>query len=242
MENPKHRTEALFGENSSEILKSKTVALLGLGGVGSACLEALARSFIGEIIIVDSDNFDITNLNRQLLSNCENIGKSKCEEGEKRVKLISKETSVLSFKELYLPDNSDFLFKDENGNDRKIDFIVDAIDNMTAKLHLIKTAKEKNIPIISCLGTGARFMPEKLTIGKLSETAGSGCPLARIMRKELKKLGITDLDVVFSLEEATKSDGSKDENGKKIIPSSPFVPPVAGFILASFVVRHLLER
>lgn len=226
------RTKLLLGEENTEILKNKKVAVLGLGGVGGSCCESLARCGVGTIIVVDKDDFDITNLNRQLLCTTQNVGKAKCDEAEIRLKLINPNINIIKFKELYLPENSDFLFNE------KPDFIVDAIDNVTAKLHLIKNAKEKNIPIVTCLGTGKRLCPEKLTIGKISDTSGTGCPLSRILRRELKKVGITDLDVVFSLEPPLEIENELD---RRIIPSSSFVPPVAGYILSSFVIRSLLN-
>ncbi|MEG1447841.1 MAG: tRNA threonylcarbamoyladenosine dehydratase [Oscillospiraceae bacterium] len=226
------RTRLLLGEENTETLKNKKVAVLGLGGVGGSCCESLARCGIGTIIVVDSDVFDITNLNRQLLATTENIGNAKCDEAEKRLKLINPNINIIKFKKLYLPDNSDFLF------DEKPDFIVDAIDNVTAKLHLIKTSKEKNIPIVTCLGTGKRLCPEKLAIGKIADTSGTGCPLSRILRRELKRANITDLDVVFSTEPPMEI---ADDTMRRTIPSSSFVPPVAGYILSSFVIRKILD-
>ena len=237
MDRTRIRSEALFGKGATELLKSKTVAVLGLGGVGCSACEALCRSGIGRLILVDSDKFEKSNLNRQLFATRSSIGKWKTEVARDRIKEIDEETEVVCYNELFLPDNSSFLFEN------KIDFVVDAIDNITAKIFLIKSCKEKGIPIVSCFGTGSRVKPELLCLGKLSDTSGSGCAIAKIMRKELRKLGITDLDVVFSKEEAIKPKLDIKELGEgRFIPSSPFVPNSAGLILASFVVRSLIIR
>ena len=232
------RSEQLIGEENLIKLQNSCVAVIGLGGVGSATAEAVCRAGVGRIIVVDSDTIDETNINRQIIATRDNIGKDKCVEIKKRLMSINPNCEVVDKKEFILPDNIDFLFE------LKPDFIIDAIDTVTAKICLVEKAKKHNIGIITCLGTGNRLDPTKFQIADISATAnGSGCPLARIMRKELKNRGIDKLTVVFSTEMPKQSVVSPDSPKGRHSPSSiAFVPPVAGYILASHAVAELIEN
>ncbi|MBR5486245.1 MAG: tRNA threonylcarbamoyladenosine dehydratase [Oscillospiraceae bacterium] len=227
------RTTALLGEDSTHILAGSRVAVLGLGGVGGAAAEALVRAGVGNLLLVDKDCFDITNLNRQILCDREQVGKAKTTAAKERFALINPNAQIYTAQEFFLPENSSFLF------DFKPDFVVDAIDTVTAKLYLAKECKQRNIPLLCCLGTGNRLDPSKLTYADISKT--SGCPLARVMRRELRKLGIDKLDVVFSTEQPIKA-VADSEHGKNSPGSSPFVPPAAGLLMASLTVKYLIEN
>ncbi len=227
------RTTALLGENSIETLAKSRVAVLGLGGVGGSAAEALVRAGVGSLLLVDKDCFDITNLNRQILCDREQIGKAKVITAKERFELINPNAQIHTAQEFFMPENSSFLF------DFKPDYVVDAIDTVTAKLYLAKECKQRNIPLLCCLGTGNRLDPSKLTYADISKT--SGCPLARVMRRELRKLGIDKLDVVFSTEQPIKA-VADTENGRNSPGSSPFVPPAAGLLMASLVVKKLIEN
>jgi tRNA A37 threonylcarbamoyladenosine dehydratase len=232
MENWLSRQESILGKES-EKLKEKCVAVLGLGGVGGALAEALVRCGIGKLILVDHDTFEETNLNRQLFATMDTIGVSKVESAKKRLLNINPNLEIVSLDMFFSGDNANALF------DSEPDFVADAIDTVSAKLELIRLCYEKNVPIISSMGTGNRLSPELLTLGTIEETSGSGCPLARIMRRELSRLGIKDLPVVFSKEAAIKA-VSDESNGRHSPGSIAFVPPVAGYIMASHIVKKLI--
>ncbi len=229
------RTRLLIGAEGIDALKRARVAVLGLGGVGSAAAEALCRAGIGHLLLVDHDQVDLTNLNRQLVATQEVVGWRKVDAMERRLRSIRPDGDFQLAYSFYLPDNCDFLYQWEP------DFVVDAIDTVTAKLHLVQECSQRGIPLITCLGTGNRLDPSQLRIGDLSETAnGCGCGLARVMRRELRKRGIPHQKVLFSLEPPAKAvcDG---ENGRHPPASAPFVPPAAGLLIASHVTRELLR-
>ena len=228
------RTELFLGKEAIEKLNTARVAVIGLGGVGGAAAEALVRAGIGHLLFIDGDDVDETNINRQLLATYETVGMDKTAAAEKRFRLIAPEADMTFIKEFYLPENSSFLY------DWKPDYIVDAIDTVTAKLHIAEECKNRGIKLLMCLGTGNRLDPEKLRIGDISETAGCGCPLARVMRKELKKRGIEKQTVLFSAEEAKKA-AIESEGGRHAPGSISFVPPVAGYLLAGKCVREITE-
>ncbi len=226
------RTELLFGTQAMQKLSQSHVAVFGVGGVGSFAAEAIARSGVGELTLVDFDDIDISNINRQIPALLSTVGKSKVETMASRILEINPEIILHVMNKKYLPENSEDFFAVE------YDFVVDAIDIITSKLHLIQTCKEKNIPIISSMGMGNKVDPTKITITKLSKTHMD--PLAKVMRKELKERKIFELDVVFSDEKPRKPAQSIAGAGKRELPAScAFVPPVAGLMMASFVVRKL---
>lgn len=229
------RTELLFGEKAMASLSKAHVAVFGIGGVGSFAAEAIARSGVGAMTLVDFDTIDISNLNRQLPALMDTVGQSKVEVMAKRIFAIHPQIRLHVLNKKFLPENCDEFFEG-----MAFDYVVDAIDIITSKLCLIEQCKTKGIPIISSMGMGNKVDPTRITITKLAKTHMD--PLAKVMRKELKNRGITDLDVVFSDEEPRKPTQQIQGAGKREIPAScAFVPPVAGLMMASFVVRHLAE-
>lgn len=225
------RAELLLGEEALEKLRSARVALFGIGGVGSFAAEALARGGVGHITLVDGDTVSITNINRQLIALHSTVGKEKTAVMAERIADISPETEVETYPVVYGAENRDLL-------DFSIyDYVIDAIDTVTSKLILIEEAKKAGVPVISCMGTGNKFHPERFDVTDISKT--SVCPLAKVMRKELKVRGIKNVKVVYSKEEPQKPAAST-ETGKRQIPGSlSFVPPVAGLLLAGEVIRHI---
>lgn len=230
------RTALLLGEATMEKLKNSTVAIVGLGGVGGSAAEAICRMGVGTLILVDSDTVDDTNRNRQLFATADTVGMDKIDAAAQRLRAIDPHVNLILKKEFYLPENSDFLF------DLQPDLILDAIDTVTAKLHLAKCCKEKNIPLVCCLGTGNRVDPSQLRWGDVSQTAGCGCPLAKVMRRELKKREVTRQMVIYSVEEPHKAIVGESEHGRHSPASCAFVPPAAGCLLASVGIRLLLEK
>ena len=233
------RVENLIGENNLKALKNSSVAVFGVGGVGGFVCEALVRSGVGNIAVFDGDTVDESNLNRQIIATVDTVGKDKVEVVKSRLLSINPSLKISTNKFFYLPENADQV------DLSKYDYIVDAIDTVSAKLELIARAKEKNIPIISCMGTGGKMQMEKLKVCDISLT--NGCPLARVMRRELKKRNIFGVKVVYSEESVDfgqKNQGDiKDEKVKKIAPPSMiFVPAVAGLYIAREVVLDLISK
>ena len=227
------RTELLIGKEKLEILKKSKVIVFGVGGVGSFVIEALARSGVGEISMVDFDTIDITNVNRQIHAFKNNVGLFKVDEMEKRISCINEEIKVKKFKKKLEKDN--ILDFDLN----YYDYIVDAIDTITSKLYLAKYSYENNIKIISAMGAGNKLDPTRFKISDINKT--SVCPLARVMRKELKNLGVKKLKVVFS-DENSVGDKLESEERRKSSPSSiSFIPSTMGLIIASEVIKDLIE-
>ncbi len=225
------RAELLLGEEALEKLRSARVALFGIGGVGSFVAEALARGGVGHITLVDGDTVSITNINRQLIALHSTVGKEKTAVMAERIADISPETEVETYAVVYGTENRDLL------DFSTYDYVIDAIDTVTSKLILIEEAKKAGVPVISCMGTGNKFHPERFEVTDISKT--SVCPLAKVMRKELKVRGIKNVKVVYSKEEPRKPTEST-ETGKRQIPGSlSFVPPVAGLLLAGEVIRHI---
>ncbi len=235
MVNEFSRTELLIGEENIQKLKASTVMVLGVGGVGSHCIEALARSGVGRLILVDNDTVSLTNINRQSIAFHSTIGKYKTQVMKARIQDICPQTEVVTHEMFVLPENVDMLFQE------KPDYIIDAIDTVTAKLVLVEKAKEHNIPIISCMGTGNKLHAELFEITDISKT--SVCPLCKVMRKELKTRGITHLKVLYSKEkpvDISGRDSGEDKGQRRSIPGSvSFVPPVAGILIAGEVIRDL---
>ena len=226
------RLELLIGIDALERLKNKRVIVFGVGGVGGYVAEALIRSGIYQLTIVDSDKVELSNLNRQLVALHSTIGKSKVEALKERLTDINPEANIVAIEKFYLPENaSEF---DLN----QYDYIVDAIDTMSAKISLVVRAKELNIPIISAMGAGNKLEPTKLEVSDIYKTSVD--PLAKIMRHELKNRGIKSLKVVYSKEEPIKVNLSSEK--RRAIPgSTSFVPPAMGLIIASEVIKDLIN-
>lgn len=223
------RNLALIGEDKQKILLGSHIAIFGLGGVGGHVAEVLARCGIGALDLIDKDVVEPTNLNRQIVALHSTIGQSKAEVMRRRVLDINPSCNVRSFPIFFLQDTAKrFDFSIYN-------YIVDAVDNVTAKLLLCEKAAAANRPIISCMGMGNRLAPEQVCIADIYET--SVCPLARVMRRELKKRGIAALKVAYSTE---KTQACMDKNGNSIVSSMAFVPATAGLLMASVVVRDLI--
>ncbi len=224
-----NRTAKLFGKEAVEKLNNSHVALFGVGGVGGFALEALVRSGVGHIDIYDKDIVDITNLNRQIIANEDNIGEVKVEVAKKRALAINSKLDINTFNVFYLPENA-------NEFDlSKYDYIVDAIDTVSAKISLIENAKKANVKIISCMGAGNKLDPTGFRVADISQT--SICPLAKVMRHELKKRNIENVKVVFSIEQ------SKVENDieEKTIGSLVTVVGSAGLLLSNEVIKDLIK-
>ncbi len=236
---PYSRTRLLLGDSAVETLRACRVAVFGLGGVGGYVVEALARSGIGTLDLIDHDTISITNINRQLLATQSTIGKSKAEVAAQRVKSIDPNIQATPLVTFYGPDTAgEFDFS-------RYDYVVDAIDTVTGKLALVTAAQAAGTPIISCMGTGNKLDPTRFQIADISKT--SVCPLARIMRKECAKRGIKHLKVLFSTEDPIPSDPdalSSEElpEGRRALPGSvAFVPSVAGLIIAGEVIKDLIQ-
>ena len=233
------RTQMLLGTPALERLQKARVAVFGLGGVGGYTVEALARSGIGQLDLIDSDSVSISNLNRQILATHSTVGMQKVEAARKRVLDINPDCIVRTHAVFYTPETADqFDFAE-------YDYIVDAIDTVTGKLQLVERAYAAGTPIICCMGTGNKLDPAGFEVADISKT--SMCPLARVMRKELAKRGIKHLKVVYSKEEAMTPTGWEEEAaaiGKRQIPGSvAFVPGTAGLILAGEVIKDIaLQR
>ena len=227
------RTELLIGKENLNKLQHSHVIVFGVGGVGGFAIEALVRSGIGEISIVDFDTVDLTNLNRQIIATQNSIGKLKTSVMKDRLLSINPNVIVHEFPEKFSMENSDLFFKD-----KKYDYIVDAIDLVTSKLALAEIAKNLSIPIISSMGTGNKIEPTMLGVADINKT--SVCPLARVMRKELKNRGIKKLKVVYSKELPRKPFNESGSREKKVnVGSIAFVPSTAGLIIASEIVKDL---
>lgn len=225
------RIELLLGNTAMEKLKAAHVAVFGVGGVGGYVVEALARSGIGTIDIVDSDTVALSNLNRQIIATLSSVGQYKVDVMERRIHDINPEAVVNVHKCFYLPETKDqFDFT-------QYDYVVDAIDTVTGKLQLIQQAKEAGTKVISCMGAGNKLDPTRFEVADISKT--SVCPLARVMRQECKKRGIKDVKVVYSKEEPIKPRFA--ENAEVVPGSTAFVPSVAGLIIASEVIKDLCK-
>ena len=236
------RTQLLIGEDGLNRLQDSTVMVFGVGGVGSHCIEALARSGIGRLILVDNDTVSLTNINRQSIAYHSTIGRMKTEVMRERIRDIDPAITVRTYETFVLPENlAELLDQEEKNTDGKIDYIIDAIDTVSAKIALVEEAQKRDIPLISSMGTGNKLHPELFEIADLSET--SFCPLCRVMRRELKQRGITHLKVLYSKEKPVDTCGrstGEDSGARRSLPGSiSFVPPVAGLLIAGEVIREL---
>lgn len=231
------RTQLLLGEEAMEKLRNARVAVFGIGGVGGYTVEALARSGVGQLDLIDSDTISVSNINRQILATHSTVGRLKVDVAKDRILDINPNCVVRTYPCFYLPDTADqFDFS-------AYDYIVDAIDTVTGKLQLVQQAHAAGTPIICSMGTGNKLDPSAFLVSDISKT--SVCPLARIIRKELKKRGINHVKVVYSQEDALTPVGAEEEMkllGKRQIPGSvSFVPGAAGLILAGEVIKDLIK-
>ncbi len=227
MENQFSRTENLIGKENLISLKNAKIAVFGIGGVGGHVVEALVRSGVETIDIIDNDNVSLSNLNRQIIATHSSLGKPKTDVMKERILDINPNAVVNTHNLFYLPENA------AEFNLSNYDYIVDAIDTVTAKIELITRAKEANIPIISCMGTGNKLDPSKFEISDISKT--SVCPLAKVMRYELKKRNITKVKVLYSKENPIKT-----ENRTPM--SIATCPAVAGLLIANEVIKDIIKR
>ena len=224
MSNQFNRTELLIGKDGIKKLNDAKVAVFGLGGVGSYVVEGLARAGIGHFVLIDDDKICQTNINRQIIATRKTVGRDKVLVMKERIAEIDPDITVYAHKSFFLPETEwDF---------SQYDYVVDTIDTVTAKLDLVERSKAAGVPVISSMGTGNKLDPTRFEVTTINKT--SVCPLAKVMRRELKKRGITDLKVVYSQEEPLKQ-------GERTPASISFVPPVAGLILAGEVVKDLIK-
>ena len=226
------RTELLIGKQAIEKLKQAKVAVFGIGGVGSYVVEGLARAGVGSFILVDKDIVDKTNINRQIIATHKTIGLKKVEVAKQRILEINPSAKVETYSEFFMPCS-------QNLFDKKTNYVIDCIDTITSKIELIVRAKNMNIPIISCMGTGNKLNPTQFEVTDISKT--SVCPLAKVIRKELRTRGINQLKVVYSKEEPIKTNIFSEETKKQIPGSISFVPSVAGLIIAGEVIKDLIK-
>jgi tRNA A37 threonylcarbamoyladenosine dehydratase len=247
------RNELLFGTTAVDRLKKATVAVFGLGGVGSYAAEALCRGGVGTLVLVDFDDICLTNCNRQLHAMEGTIGKAKALVMAERLRQINPEANIVPYKDFYAADNSDFLL------DNDYEYVVDAIDHITSKLHLIKSCREREIAIISSMGAAAKVDPGRIRVGDISQT--NTCRMARTVRKLLRKQGISKgVKVVFSTEEYRQQDGESVnpcrtdcicpnkgdqrfscEHRRVVLGSSSFIPGIFGLTMAGVVINDLLK-
>ena len=249
MSNQFSRTELLIGKTNIEKLNNTKVAVFGIGGVGSFVVEGLVRAGIGNFILVDDDKVCLTNLNRQLIATRKTVGKLKVEVAKERILEINPNANVELYQEFFMPNSKEIV-------DDTVDYIVDCVDTVTAKIELAVRAKNKNIPIISCMGTGNKLDPTRFEVTDIYKT--SVCPLAKVMRKELKARNIEKLKVVYSKETPIKPDENIENSCKtncicppgtqrnctiknQVPGSISFVPSVAGLIIASEVVKDIIK-
>ena len=244
------RTELLIGNESVEKLKKAKVAVFGIGGVGSFVVEGLVRAGIGNFILVDDDKVCLTNLNRQVIATHKTVGKYKVDVAKERILDINPNANIETYQEFFMPDSKEIL-------DNTVDYIVDSVDTVTAKIELVIRANKLNIPIISCMGTGNKLDPTKFEVTDIYKT--SVCPLAKVMRKELRARGIKELKVVYSKEEPiipneTENCSCKTEcicppgtkrkcTIRNQVPGSiSFVPSVAGLIIAGEIIKDIIKK
>lgn len=223
------RTELLLGQEAMDRLRRSHVAVFGIGGVGGYVVEALARSGVGALDLIDHDKVSITNINRQIIATLDTVGKDKVDVMKARILSINPEALVNGYKCFYLPENADSF------DLLQYSYVVDAVDTVTAKIELVMRAKEAGVPVISCMGTGNKLNPAMLEIADIYST--SVCPLAKVMRRELRKRNLEKLKVLYSKEEPIKNYLSIQ--GRAVPGSVSFVPPAAGLMIASEIVRDL---
>lgn len=235
MQNAFSRMELLLGKESVDKLASAKIAVFGLGGVGSYVVEALARCGVGSLTLIDKDTVSVTNINRQLYALHSTVGKSKVQIAKERIRDIDENILVHTYETFYNEDTADMI------DFHSFDYVVDAIDTVTSKLLIIEKAKECEVPVLSCMGTGNKMYPSRFEITDIFKT--SVCPLAKVMRTELRKRGIRKVKVLYSKERPMKpaeGEETKGNTGRPVPGSLSFVPSVAGLLIAGEVVRDLL--
>ncbi len=235
MQNAFSRMELLLGKESVDKLASAKIAVFGLGGVGSYVVEALARCGVGSLTLIDNDTVSVTNINRQLYALHSTVGKSKVQIAKERIRDIDENILVHTYETFYNEDTADMI------DFHSFDYVVDAIDTVTSKLLIIEKAKECEVPVLSCMGTGNKMYPSRFEITDIFKT--SVCPLAKVMRTELRKRGIRKVKVLYSKERPMKpaeGEETKGNTGRPVPGSLSFVPSVAGLLIAGEVVRDLL--
>ena len=231
------RTALLLGDEKVEALKNKRVAVFGIGGVGGYVCEALVRTGVGHFDLIDNDTVSLTNLNRQIIATRDTIGRYNTQVMKERMESINPEVEVRLHECFFLPENTDEFHFEE------YDYVVDAVDTVTAKLEIIQRAKEHHVPVISAMGAGNKLDPAGFMVSDIFKTSMD--PLAKVMRRELKKRGIKHLKVVYSKEEPRKTvndSGEETKGGREVPGSIAFVPAVAGLVIAGEVVKDLCEK
>lgn len=234
MSNIFERSALVLGDAALEALSKKRVAVFGVGGVGGYVVEALARSGIGSLDLIDNDTISESNINRQIIALHSTIGMKKCEVVQKRVSDINPDINVTTHEMFFLPENSHMI------DFSQFDYVVDAIDTVSGKIEIVKRAKQAGVGVISCMGTGNKTDASRFKICDIYKT--SVCPLARVMRRELKKRGIMSLKVIYSDQEPILPDNVTFSDARKPVPGSlAFVPSVAGLMIAGEVVMDLVK-
>ena len=232
------RTELLYGAEAMEKLRASRVAVFGIGGVGGYVVEALARSGIGALDLIDFDKVCLSNLNRQIIATLKTVGEYKVDAAEERIRDINPDCIVRTYKTMFMPETQ------EEFDFRQYDYVVDAIDTVKGKLAIIEKAKEAAVPVISSMGAGNKLNPAMFEVADIFDT--SICPLAKVMRHECRKRGIESLKVVYSKEEPVKPSDSQEKTddftGRRSVPgSTAFVPSAAGLIIAGEVINDLVK-
>ena len=227
MPNQYSRTELLIGEENIKKLQQSKVAVFGVGGVGSFVVEALARAGVGTLVIIDHDEVDVTNINRQIIATHDSIGRPKVEVAKERILSINPNAEVIIYKEFFSKETKGII-------DNSLDYVVDCVDTVTAKLEIISRAKKIGIPVISSMGTGNKLDPTKFEVEDIYKT--SVCPLAKVMRKELRARNIDSLKVVYSKEEPIKNSEGRTPGSISFVPSS------AGLIIAGEVIKGIITK
>lgn len=233
METQFSRTELLIGKESIEKLNKSKVCIFGIGGVGSYVVEALARAGISNFILIDNDVVSASNINRQIIATTKTIGRNKVDVAKERILEINPNAYVETIQEFFLPESPELF-------DNSVDYVVDCIDTISAKIELAQRSERLNIPIISCMGTGNKLDPTKFEVADIYQT--SVCPLAKVMRKELRARNIKKLKVLYSKEEPIKLNFNSEDRRKPIPASISFVPSVAGLIIAGEVIKDIIMR
>lgn len=230
MANQFERTELVIGKENVQKLHNAKVVVFGVGGVGSYVVEGLVRAGIGNLVLIDKDEVDVTNINRQIIATHDTVGKPKVEVAKQRILSINPDVKIETYQEFFMPESEDVF-------DNSANYVVDCVDTVTAKIEIIKRAKEFNVPVISSMGTGNKLDPTKFEIVDISKT--SVCPLAKVMRKELKQRNIENVKVLYSKEEPIKQTCA-NKSAKPVPGSISFVPSVAGLIIAGEVVKDII--